>query len=344
MSIIHPVKIRGLLIPSNVFFAPINPGYASAGVFSKQYSNFFLQYSGKRIGICYIGNVALQSDWCSNKNTTVLYHNTESAWESLVKNISCLGSVPGIQLAWKPKNIEMQQTFLAKDIWHQVKLYKDFYVGFCDFESVVNQFIEDIAYCAKLGFSVIQIHAAHGYALSLLLSKTISGCNDPENTKGARLLQAISAALADRNFILDIRVSLFEGLCEREEELEYKMKLFRFLKKCGFDMISLSNGFYNIDKTMIYPPKKDGAVLFQEVQAICHNFPDIMWNLAGNMECVLTSQVDCPSNLTFSLGRQLLVDAASVAKMEKGEPIIPCVECNRCHYYSFGLDGIQSCI
>lgn len=56
MKRIHSLCIRDLNIPTNVFFAPINPGFANDGIISDDYIGFFAKYSGNGIGICYVGN------------------------------------------------------------------------------------------------------------------------------------------------------------------------------------------------------------------------------------------------------------------------------------------------
>lgn len=345
MYMIHPITVCGIKVSSNVFFAPINPGWSTNGLISNKYMDFFLRYAGRDIGICYVGNVALQNEWSSNANTAVLSATPDEHWTELSKRIAAKGSLPGIQLAWKPPQITLQRGFVASDPKEQLKLFKEFYNTFWDFENVATQFITSIKSAVTFGFSVVQIHAAHGYALSLLLSRTVSGLNTPEETKGIELLRKIMAGLNKGGSILDIRLSLYEGFKDDTSELKYKMRLVELLLECGFDMISLSNGFYNIDKTMIYPAKKDRPPILGEAEQFARRYPKIIWNVAGNMENVLASGMALPDNLTFSLGRQLLADPDTVMKMKcrTYDNIQFCSECNACHYYSNGFNGIQGC-
>lgn len=345
MHMIHPVIIRGVEIPSNIFFAPINPGRSSHGLISDAYVDFFVQHAGRGIGVCYVGNVALQEEWASNDGTAILFATPDTYWIKLSGLIATSGSLPGIQLAWKPAHITLQRDFITSDYAEQIKLFKEFYNSFKDIDSVANQFIKSINYAAALGFSVVQIHAAHGYALSLLLSRTISGCNTPEETKGIELIRKIVAGLGKHSAIFDIRLSLYEGINDGLSELEYKTRLVELLLECGFDIISLSNGFYNIDKTMIYPPKKNKPVILREAENFAEKYPDVLWNVAGNIEIALMEKTNVPCNLTFSLGRQLLADPNTVMKIKQHAygDIYLCSECNACHYYSYGFDGIRQC-
>ena len=95
---------------------------------------------------------------------------------------------------------------------------------------------------------------------------------------------------------------------------------------------------------MIYPPKNAGPIILQEARSLAKNYKNITWNVAGNMESVLMTDEVLPENLTISLGRQLLADPSTVRKLNNEEPVsFRCSGCNRCHYYSFGFDGIQPC-
>lgn len=345
MSVIHPIHIRDFEIPTNIFFAPINPGLATNGIISDEYINFFVEHSGRGIGICYIGNVALQKEWSTNINTAIISETPKNRWIELSKRITEKGSIPGIQLAWKPPQLIPQKSFTNINKDRQIEFFRKFYVDFNDYDIVSNLFINNINYAFDSGFPVIQIHAAHGYALSLLLSRIVSGCDDPQKTKGAELIKRIMGKMHNENIIYDIRLSLYEGLEDNLCEIEYKTRLMEMLINCGFDMISLSNGFYNIDKTMIYPSKEKKMTIYLEAENYAKKYPSVVWNVSGNMENALQMDSSAPNNLTYSLGRQLLVDPDTVFKVKKQElySIRHCSECNACHYYSYGYNGIQRC-
>lgn len=344
MGTIFPMVINSVNLRSNVFFAPINPGFSTNGVFDERYSNFFVSHAGKGVGICYIGNVSLLDEWSSNNYTAVLWKNDDSRWLELSEKIVKKGSVAGIQLAWKPKCIEMQKGFVNNECKQKIADYQAFYDEFNDFGNVSRLFSDSISKCVKNGYTAIQIHAAHGYGLSLLLSRSVSRCSSPAETKGVKLLNQIIKKYRGHKFILDIRISLYEGVDDSDEEFAYKVKLFEVLREIGFDMISVSNGFYNINKYMIYPPK-DQSGIFDDVLKLAELFPDIHWNGAGNMEKIICGRINLPSNMSLSLGRQLLVDPEFITKASNTmfAQIKTCSECNQCHYYSYGLKGVQEC-
>ena len=332
-------------MPSNICFAPINPGFSKNGVISNRYFDFYNTHSGRGIGICYVGNVAIKEEWTSNNNTAVLSSTPEKSWKNLTVLIANNGSVPGLQLAWKPPTMVLQKRFKTNNLSSQIFHFKDFYNCFEDYENVASLFVESIKKAADYGFPVIQLHAAHGYALSLLLSRSISDCNTPSDTKGLRLIERIVNGLNRDNIILDIRLSLYEGIGDNQDELEYKSDLITQLEHFGFDIISFSNGFYNVNKTMIYPVKNGTLPIFTEAKQFAEIHNGIVHNVAGNLEYALMNGHQFPDNLMISLGRQLLADPATVEKMIKQnyDTILKCTECNACHYYSFNYNGIQVC-
>ena len=301
MSSIHPIIIQNHEIPTNVFFAPINPGFAHNGQISKNFTDFFVSHSGHNTGICYVGNVALQQELRSNPNTAVLSQTSRDDWRIISDSIRSHGSLAGIQLAWKPPQMVLQREFISSNKEKQIQTFKDFYHNFDEFQPISDLFIESIYHVAACGFSVVQIHAAHGYALSLLLSRVISESDDPDKTKGIKLLRRILEGINSNGVVLDIRLSLYEDLYDRQRELEYKTRLFELLHESGFNIISLSNGFYNLDKTMIYPEKNGKPVILEDARNLAANHPEIIWNAAGNMEYALMSKTRFPENLTFSI-------------------------------------------
>lgn len=346
MDIIHPINLCDTIIPSNVFFAPINPGYSNNGEFSKQLFDFHVHHSGNDIGIYYVGNVSMHKAWSTNSNTVVLSTSETELWQRLTQKISANGSIPGIQLAWKPESISMQRGFIARDFNKQINAFREFYSSVEDLDFLASIYIDSIVKARLLGFKVIQLHGAHGYALSLLLSRSASNCQTPEETKGVALLKRIFKKLDRKDIILDIRVSLYEGIDDTQEEYDFKLSLFKILAELGFDIISLSNGLYNINKQMIYPPKKLGPVILREAVSIAEQHQDIVWNVSGNMEKVLFSRQSFPPNLSFSIGRQLFADPMTIVKIKNNtiDKINWCSECGLCHYYSHSLNGIQPCI
>lgn len=341
---IHPITIGTHKVSSNVFFAPINPGLARDGEIGERYIDFFVQHSGKNIGVCYIGNVAINSMSKSNINTAIICSHQASIWSELTSKIRARDSIPAIQLAWKPKSMIMQKDFIQKDLETQLMLFREFYDNFYFQKNIIDDFREKIKLSKKCGFSIVQIHAAHGYGLSLLLSPATNTCI-PAKSKGMSIIKQLIECVKDEGMLADIRLSLYEGILPRDSEFSYKLELVSELQKTGIDIVSLSNGIYNVDKNYIYPPKCDKKTILSESIEIASNNKDMIINTAGNMEFAIMSSTEYPPNLTFSLGRQLLADVKTVEKIinKDFQSIKYCSECNECHYYSNSTPYLRIC-
>lgn len=342
-SLTKPIYVKNHLIPSKIFFAPINPGYSIDGKINNNYIDFFLKRAGNGVGICYIGNVAIEPEFKTNTGTAVLMKEQLEKWSQLSHRIKLKGSQPGIQLAWKPSNMYMQKNFYNPNKEDFINLSRKYCKEFKEYDLVIKQFVEKIKFSEYAGFNLIQLHAAHGYALSLLLSGVVNDITNPEDSKGYKLLEHLMDKNLNKELIWDIRISLFEGIDSFHNELQYKEKLLKSIQALGFDIISLSNGLYNIDKHMIYPPKSISPIILEPSIELANKNPQTIWNIAGNMEKIFYKEL--PPNLTISLGRQLLADPLFIKKINCGKEneILTCTECNRCHYYSNMLPGIVEC-
>jgi len=110
------------------------------------------------------------------------------------------------------------------------------------------------------------------------------------------------------------------------------------------DILSLSDGFYDINKFSIYPRLEDGLgchVDFAATYAI--KFRAKLWNVAGNVWDVASLAPRLPPNLSLSIGRSLIADPAFVEKSVRltDLPINACVRAGHCHYYTRGRPHIE---
>lgn len=92
-------QLSNFVIPSRFFLAPINTGFAERGYPTESFIEFYRRRSGRKIGITYIGNVAIGEKWIVNPNTPYLVARHQDIWKDLTKIIEHNGSIPGIQLA-----------------------------------------------------------------------------------------------------------------------------------------------------------------------------------------------------------------------------------------------------
>ena len=346
----EPIFVRNMFISSRLFFAPINTGFANKGEPDERFINFHRSRSGKDIGISYIGNVAIGERYVTNDNTS-FFTGKSNIWKLICETINSNGSTPGIQLGCRYSNLMPQRDRVNSKKQEYIINAKEEFESFSVniIEDIINNYIECAIYASKSGFSVIQIHAAHGYFLSLSLSKYFNQRKDEFGKNKLlileKIIKGIRAKLPDT--ILDVRVSLYEGVEEKNNEYDYKIKLISDLAKLDVDIISISNGIYNLDKNYIYPQHDSGhGIYIEDVLNLAKRFKNKIWNVAGNIwNLDYISNIN-QFNLTFSIGRALICDPKFIEKYfnnQKSE-IKQCIGCNKCHYYSKGEASLNGCL
>ncbi|NRG35186.1 hypothetical protein [Niallia circulans] len=178
-NIEEPKKISydfvGINLPTRFFFAPINTGLSENGVLSEEFFTFYRERSHSSIGINYIGNVAIDPKYVTNPNTAYFTDQTNQ-WERLTKSIRKGGSVPGIQIACRNSILVPIRKMINNNIESYLNTVRNDLVDIPkeEIQDIIQKFIDTGIKASDLGFDVIQIHAAHGYFLSQLISKSIN--------------------------------------------------------------------------------------------------------------------------------------------------------------------------
>ncbi len=346
-----PIKIKNLNIKTKIFFAPINTGYCVSGTPNEKFIEFYKTISGNNVGITYVGNVAIGKEYTTN-NRTAYFNNNEAIWREVVKVINKSGGIAGVQLGCRYSSIipeiNMSISSAAKEeyLFRAKREIND--ISIKEIETIIKMYIHCAIKAYKIGFKVIQIHAAHGYFLSLILSDKFNERKDIYGIDRLKVVRDIVSGIYEKipGAILDIRLSLLEGIGTEKQELMYKKEIIDEIQKMKISMVSLSNGIYNMDKTMIYPSKSISySKMLKYGEYFAEKYPDIVWNIAGNMEKVIFDEKDKLNNLTYSIGRQLLVDPKTFYKYENNIfEVMKCKDCNRCHYYSISDRCLNWCI
>lgn len=332
------------LPPTRFFLAPINTGYAANGVPTSKLLDFHRKRSGMQIGVAYVGNVAIADDSKSNDNTAVMRLADQEIWRKLAQLIYSAGTVPALQLACKVGPNKSARSWKCRDKSEYVERMAAF-ISDMEREQIqktVQQFIDGAILAAKCDFQIVQIHAAHGYLLALLLNRTINRRND-EYADGTLALQHILEGVKQNapGLKLDVRVSLFDGIEAKSEELAYRTNNIARLTELGYDIISLSAGMYDIDRSMIYPTGRQPYLEYGVELSEKH--PHILWNVAGRLGPLSGLGNVGTSNLTFGIGRPLIADPGFVEKsLSSNEAqILECKLTNKCHYFSRGKPHIE---
>ena len=83
------------------------------------------------------------------------------------------------------------------------------------------------------------------------------------------------------------------------------------------DIISISNGIYNVNKQLIYPPKNFSYASILSKLTSFISKTDKIWNICGNVRNLDLLNSDFP-NLTYSIGRPIIADPNFVNKQFEG--------------------------
>jgi 2,4-dienoyl-CoA reductase-like NADH-dependent reductase (Old Yellow Enzyme family) len=332
---------RQVFIPSRFFLAPINTGLTSDGYINQSFIDFHNLRSGHGLGITYVGNVSVAIDWKTNRNTPVLSEDSIQEWGKVASVITRNGSVPAIQLGCRVSKHKPLREWKREDSETFVKRARHEFseIPAAKIRSIFEAFFDSARLAIKAGFKVIQLHAAHGYFLSQLLDPRL---NHRKDFYGSDSLAAIRSLISDIRTIdqytlIDIRLSLTEGFEGESAEYKRKIDLLDHLLGPDLDMVSLSSGTYDLDKTSIYPPKSWGHGPYIGMAVpLATKYPDLIWNVAGNIWDIREIPLEIPDNLTFSMARALIADPEIVGKSLSGNfnAIRWCTRGGDCHYYS----------
>lgn len=264
----------------------------------------------------------------------------------LARTISEKGTLPGIQLATAPAWLEPSRTWKPLDVGAELSRLRSRILKL-DADAInqaLDRFSTSAALAVQAGFRVIEIHAAHGYLLSLLLSSIINQRRDIFRVDGDwldRFCQSLRSAVG--NHLLAVRISATTGAAPLTQEIEGSIALGKRLCELGVDILDVSAGFYTYSRHLIYPHYRDESPAsaigpgIEIAQALSQ--PVIV---AGNIR-TLDSLAACPSNVLFAIGRSMLADPEIVQKLLSGraEQIIPCCSTGRCHFFTRGRTMIE---
>ncbi len=342
-------KKNKVQLNSKYFFAPINAGLAdSKGNPTPELVSFHSKRSGRGIGVNYIGNVSITKDYVTN-DTTLYVSEDMSGWKSMTAMIEEAGSLPGVQVACYKSKYTLIRKWKNKDDDQYIKfaIEETDALTLPQINTLINQFVDSSVALIKLGFKVIQIHAGHGYFLSTFTSALFNKRTDEYGKDRSLILKRIFEGIREKagtdDYILDLRISFYER--SLEENTDIKISLLDGLVKHGaLDMISQTNGLYNLSKKLMYPHRTFGqGFMTPPILNLAAQYPSVLWNSCGNIWDIEEIEKNkLPDNLTFSIGRSLLADEDFVLKSitNQKDQIRRCTFCNKCHYYSMGLPHI----
>jgi 2,4-dienoyl-CoA reductase-like NADH-dependent reductase (Old Yellow Enzyme family) len=342
----QPVNCRGKIIPTRVLLAPINTGFAQDGRPTIRLLRFHAERSGPALGISMLGNVAVNFEGRTNLSTAVLSSQAQSArYAVIARAIRARGSLPGIQLACSLPELEPPRIWRAKNKAAETMRLSKLVTTLPEarLQQHLDEFVNSASVAAAAGFEVIQIHAAHGYLLSLLLNEQVNLRKGRFSYMGQwvrdlfeRILQVIGSSL------LSVRLSFIAGVTEFDKEARQTIEVCEDLLRSGVDMFDFSAGIYTLDRQMIYPGRaRTTPVYWDYIPEIAARI-DAPLVVAGRITN-LNTMAQLPGNVFVSLGRAMIADPGFAEKSAHGRDhqINPCTLVNQCHYFSRGRPSIE---
>jgi 2,4-dienoyl-CoA reductase-like NADH-dependent reductase (Old Yellow Enzyme family) len=341
-----PMTVAGKVLPSRFLLAPLNTGFVTAGLPTDDLVNFHAARSGPEIGVSVVGNVAVSNAGVTNSCTAVLDEDSSIyQYSRLADAIQSRGSLAGIQLANTPV-LNPARNWVARDRQYERMRLSEIVSDFSDdsLVAILNQFVAGVRLAATAGFDVIQIHAAHGYFLALLLNALTNRRSGHFALLGPWLRPFLAALLeASVGSIIGFRLSLISGLeFPPTDELEATISISQTLASAGIHFLDYSTGFYTVDRRMIYPGTEKGMLPFlHHVLRVADGLKCIC-GVSGNVQDV-RQLPHLPDNFVVSIGRALIADPELLAKTRRGNyaDVTQCRRTGKCHYFSRGMLRIE---
>ena len=333
------INIKKHTLKSRFFLAPINTGLALKGNPTKDLISFHELRSNQYTGINYVGNVAIDTEKVTNANTLFINSSMEN-YKKLASAIEKKGSIAGVQIACFKSKYETLRTWKNKNPDSYIDLIKSEMssLKYTELKVIIQSFQASIIKLYNLGFRAIQLHGAHGYFLNNFLSETFNNRSDEFGKDRTLIIKEILNGIRQisTDCIIDLRISLFENKIEHKLDTKHIDFLNTISNIHGLDIVSISNGVYNIDKQLIYPLKNAGEVFMLNILSdYLKTKPGILWNISGNVRN-LNRLKNEEANITFAIGRPLIADPGFIKKQLENHmsEIVECEYKNKCHYFS----------
>jgi len=329
---------RQFTIPGAAVLAPINTGFATNGIPDSRLLAFHRARAGIGVGIAFVGNVATDLNVRTNLGTTVLADQTAvPAFRAIADAIRGRGTLPAIQLGDAPDWLAPQRNWRTRSVENEVARLRTLLCSAAagDLQAVLDRFVHSVKLAAIAGFAVVEIHAAHGYMLSLLLEPQTNQRTDKFSVEGgwlAELCQAARAAIGE-NALLAFRISGILGTGrERAEDVALAVFNSHRLIDNGVDIIDISAGIYTVDRQLIYPKQDRGPAYLDVAASIAAQFKNPIIVSGGIRDLGVISSL--PPNVLIGLGRPFLADPEVIAKTVDGRLalIVPCCNAGQCHF------------
>lgn len=311
-----------------IFFLAVNTGYTHNGTPEQRFIDFYAERSGKGLYCAIVGNVAIPNGFGTN-STTPRMENTR-IWNKLAEEISKKGTLPGIQLSTTWENYIGAKSFIARTPAEQLDSYRHIASNF-NKDYVIKQFSslsEATNIAIDSGFKHIQLHAAHGYFFNLILDNRFSNHHE----LAIDLTQEWVKSTGQSGIETSVRLSSLTGFSKFDS---IQNSFIRDITEIPFSYHDISEGFYNINKQLIYPSlKKILTARLDRSINIALKHPKNKFIVSGKSYTL--RQDTLPPNIHIGICRDLIANPNFLLEQDKG-----CKNKMKCHYYSRGYSSMS---
>jgi 2,4-dienoyl-CoA reductase-like NADH-dependent reductase (Old Yellow Enzyme family) len=317
-----------LSAPRKYFFVGLNTGFLSDRVPDERCFDFYAARSGHGLHCAIVGNVTIPGGVGTNASTAEI--SDHPAWLKLADRIAAKGALAGIQLATVWPSYTGMKKFVSRASADKISWCRDLVrsIAISDVERLFCAVQAGSELAMRAGFAHIQLHAAHGYLIGLLIDRRIN----PQADMVVGAIADWAARWAARGVETSIRVSLLTG--DAAFDANGRDAFLDEIASLPVAYVDLSSGFYEIDKRLVYPSLPSIVRQRREqTVTVANRHKHGQFIFSGKSLSAI--EADLPANLHIGVCRDLIANPDYLRDRNDG-----CITAMKCHYHSRGQTSL----